>query len=82
MSNETQPKTLLEMVGADSGPANISDSAIVLIDCQKEYLSGALPLFGIDAAMAEVEALISAARSTGAPISMCSTKVSPAALLI
>ncbi len=68
MSNNNQPKTLLQMAGASGDPAAISDSAIVLIDCQKEYLSGALPLFGIESAMAEIEALISAARSAGAPI--------------
>ena len=64
MSN---PKTLLEMAGATATPAAISDSAIVLIDCQKEYLSGALPLHGIEAAMAEVEELISAARDAPLP---------------
>ena len=47
MSGDIQPKTLLEMAGAIAKPATISDSAIVLIDCQKEYLSGALPLHGI-----------------------------------
>ncbi|MFP6712220.1 MAG: cysteine hydrolase family protein [Rhodospirillales bacterium] len=68
MSDDIQPKTLLKMAGAIATPAAISDSVIVLIDCQKEYLSGALPLFGIETAMAQVEELISAARKAGAPI--------------
>jgi len=68
MSGDIQPKTLLEMAGAIAKPATISDSAIVLIDCQKEYLSGALPLHGIEHAMEQVKELISAARDIGAPI--------------
>lgn len=30
------PKTLLAMAGADLSPNKISDSALILIDCQNE----------------------------------------------
>jgi nicotinamidase-related amidase len=36
----SQPKTLLEMAGADMTPNALSDSALVLIDYQMEYVTG------------------------------------------
>ncbi len=62
------PKTLLEMVGADTTPAPLSEAAVLLIDIQNEYRSGALPLPGVDAAVAEAVRLIERARSAGAPV--------------
>ena len=40
----TQPKTLLEMAGAAPAPVDAADAAVVMIDCQREYLDGHLPL--------------------------------------
>jgi len=65
----SRPKTLLEMAGAAGLPIAWSKSALLLIDHQNEYLaSGGLPLFGIDAAAAEIGKLLQAARNAGAPI--------------
>ncbi len=62
------PKTLLEMAGAESAPAPLSEAAVLLIDIQNEYRSGALPLPGVDAAVAEAARLIERARQAGAPV--------------
>ena len=62
------PKTLLQMAGADLAPSKLSDSTLVIIDAQNEYRSGALPLTGVDAAVAEIASLLKRARAAGAPI--------------
>lgn len=64
----SQPKTLLEMAGADMTPNALSNSALVLIDCQMEYVSGAVPLPGVDAALAEAGRVLARARAADAPI--------------
>lgn len=64
----SQPKTLLEMAGADMTPNALSDSALVLIDCQMEYVTGAVPLPGVDAALAEAGRVLARARAADAPI--------------
>ena len=42
MANE--PKTLLQMAGASNTPPALSDSTVVVIDAQREYTDGKLPL--------------------------------------
>lgn len=64
----TLPKTLLEMAGANPAPAPWSDTALVLIDCQNEYVEGPLRLTGVEAALAEAARLLAAARAAGAPV--------------
>ena len=64
----SQPRTLLEMAGAARPPAKIADSALVLIDAQMEYVSGRLPLAGVEAALEECRRLVEAARKAGAPV--------------
>jgi nicotinamidase-related amidase len=65
----SRPKTLLEMAGAAGIPVAWEKSTLLLIDHQNEYLAdGGLPLFGIDAAVAEIGKLLAAARKAGAPI--------------
>ncbi len=62
------PKTLLQMAGADLSPASVSRSVLVLVDCQMEYVSGGLPLSGIEGALAECHDLLARARAGGAEI--------------
>lgn len=62
------PKTLLEMSGADLTPGPISTSTLILIDCQNEYVTGALPLDGIDHAMAAAADMLQRFRAQGAPV--------------
>ncbi len=62
------PQTLLQMSGADMRPAQLEDAAVLLIDCQMEYVSGGLKLPGADAALDEVLEITAKARRAGAPI--------------
>ncbi len=64
----SQPMALLEMAGADMTPNALSDSALVLIDCQMEYVSGAVPLPGVADALAEAGRVLARARAADAPI--------------
>jgi nicotinamidase-related amidase len=62
------PKTLLEMAGILSVPSRLSDAVIVVIDAQREYINGALPLPQVRPALDEIEQLLGRARSAGTPI--------------
>jgi nicotinamidase-related amidase len=62
------PKTLLQIAGAPLYPSPIERSALVLIDPQLEYVSGVVPLTGIEAAIEEVARLLEFARSGRVPI--------------
>lgn len=64
----TEAKTLREMAGASSEPPPFEESSLVLIDCQREYIDGALPLTGINDALAECARVLTAARAAGTPI--------------
>ena len=64
----TPPKTLLEMAGAPSAPPPLDRAALVLIDCQMEYVNGALALSGVDAALDEAARLLALARAEGVPV--------------
>lgn len=62
------PKTLLQMAGADTAPNTLSQSTLLVIDAQNEYLSGALPLSGVQDAMDEIALLLQRARAASAPV--------------
>ena len=64
----TMPKTLLEMAGAPAGPPPLDRSALVLIDCQMEYVTGALALPGVGAALEEAARVLALARAEGVPV--------------
>jgi nicotinamidase-related amidase len=49
-------------------PNALSDSALVLIDCQMEYVSGAVPLPGVAEALVEAGKVLARARAANAPI--------------
>jgi nicotinamidase-related amidase len=63
-----EAKTLLQMAGAKPMPAKLSDAVVIIIDAQNEYVSGRLPLVGVNAALARLADLLTAARAAGAPI--------------
>jgi len=63
-----RPKTLLEMAGAPATPSRLSDAAVVVIDAQREYVDGKLPLAGMQQALSEIARLIKRARNAGAPV--------------
>ncbi|MGY0832166.1 cysteine hydrolase family protein [Azospirillum argentinense] len=62
------PKTLLALAGAPSTPSPLDSAALVLIDAQREYTEGALPLVGVEAAVAEAARLLERARKAGTPV--------------
>lgn len=64
MSNPTL-RTLSEL---PSTPAPLTESTLVLIDCQNTYTQGVMELEGVQAALDEAAALLDRARSAGIPI--------------
>jgi nicotinamidase-related amidase len=64
----SQAKTLLQMAGVNPAPAKLSDAAVIIIDAQDEYVSGKLPLTGVNDALAQISRLLDAARNAGTPI--------------
>lgn len=62
------PKTLLQLAGAPRAATDLAHAAVVLIDAQREYDSGRLPLSGIDAGIAGAGDLLDAARAAGVPV--------------
>ena len=62
------PGTLFERVGARLESATLSNSVLLIVDAQREYVDGALPLAGVDAAIAETERLLTRARKSGTPV--------------
>lgn len=60
--------TLLQMAGADLAPPKLAEVAVIVIDAQREYVDGALPLPGVVPALERIAALLAAARRAGAPV--------------
>lgn len=62
------PKTLLQMAGAPLEPSRFSESVVVIIDAQNEYVNGKLPLVCIEPALNNILILLKAARAASSPI--------------
>lgn len=62
------PKTLLQLAGVAAIPSKLSDAVLVVIDAQREYVDGKLPLPGVGPALAEIGRLLARARKTGTPV--------------
>lgn len=62
------PKTILELAGAPLHPAPLDRAALVLIDHQREYLDGALPLDGMAAAVEAAAEVLALARHHRLPV--------------
>ena len=60
--------TMLQMAGATPTPATMADGVLLIIDAQREYLDGLLPLVGVGPAVEALAVLLEKARGTGAPI--------------
>ncbi len=63
-----EPKTLLALSGADLTPSRLSAATLVLIDCQMEYVDGALALPGVGPALESAGRLLGRAREAGTPV--------------
>ncbi|PTX92697.1 cysteine hydrolase family protein [Opitutus sp. ER46] len=63
------PQTLVQLGGGQPRASRLSESVVVIIDAQREYLpSGRVPLAGIDAALSEIDRLLQRARAAHVPI--------------
>jgi nicotinamidase-related amidase len=59
--------TLRTLTGMDPNPASISESALVLIDCQQTYREGVMQLENVEPALKEAAALLQRFRIAGRP---------------
>lgn len=60
--------TLRTLTGMDPNPAPISESALVLIDCQQTYREGVMQLENVEPALKEAAALLERYRKAGRPV--------------
>lgn len=60
--------TLRTLSGLPALPAPLSQSALVMIDCQNTYCEGVMKLAGVEEALGEAAALLARAREAGIPI--------------
>jgi len=60
--------TMLQMAGAAPTPATMADGVLLIIDAQREYTDGLLPLPGVEAAVEALAVLLEKARKAGAPV--------------
>lgn len=65
MSN---PTTLRNIVGLPNQPHSLSESALILIDCQTTYRRGLMQLEGVEPALEEAARLLARARAKGTPV--------------
>ncbi len=62
------PRTFHEIVGAPGHPSPLENSALVLIDIQREYVDGAVPLENVHKAAEEAGRLLTLAREKAVPV--------------
>jgi nicotinamidase-related amidase len=63
----TRP-TLRELASLPATPAPLTESTLVLIDCQNTYTQGVMELDGVQAALDETAVLLERARTAGIPV--------------
>jgi nicotinamidase-related amidase len=64
----TEPTTFRRLVGLPTEPAALAQSVLVLIDCQREYVDGAVPVPGLAAALDRAQRLLERARERSVPV--------------
>lgn len=62
------PPSLAEIAGLKQESAHLKDAALVIIDAQREYLDGHLPLAGMASSVKEAARLLARARQAGTPV--------------
>lgn len=60
--------TLRELTGMTRSPSAISDSALILIDCQQTYREGVMQLTNVEPALREAAELLARFRAAGRPV--------------
>lgn len=64
----TASTTLRELVGIGLAPASLSESALIMIDCQNTYRKGVMQLTGVEEAILEAKKLLEKARALKIPV--------------
>ncbi|WP_296254728.1 MULTISPECIES: cysteine hydrolase family protein [unclassified Pseudomonas] len=64
----TDPKTMFQLSNREYAAATLSNATLIIIDAQKEYLSGPLALTGVQEAIDNIVKLVDAARLAKSPI--------------
>src|SRR5262249_39411963 len=62
------PSTILQMLNASPSAPKLSDSVVIIVDAQREYVDGNLPLFKVAEALEELKLLLERARGLKVPI--------------
>jgi nicotinamidase-related amidase len=60
--------TMLQMSGLAPTPATMADGVLLIVEAQREYTDGLLPLNGVQAAVDALAVLLDKARSAKAPV--------------
>ena len=60
--------TIREIAGLPETPAKLSESALIMIDCQNTYREGVMQLEGVEAALQNARSLLQRAREANIPI--------------
>lgn len=60
--------TIRELAGLPATPAKLSESALIMIDCQNTYREGVMQLTGVEEALLNARQLLERARNAGIPI--------------
>jgi nicotinamidase-related amidase len=69
MTENKMPRpTFRELNAMSNVPAALSDSTLIMVDCQNTYRSGIMQLEGVEEALLECQALLHRARAAGRPI--------------
>ncbi len=69
--------TMLQMSGVAPTPATMANGVLLIIDAQREYTDGLLPLTGVAGAVDALATLLEKARKAGAPVVHVRHKGSP-----
>ncbi|MFT3783792.1 MAG: cysteine hydrolase family protein [Nibricoccus sp.] len=62
------PSTLLDLTNANWPAARLSNSVLIIVDAQREYAEGKIPLTGIHEAVDHIATLLARARAAGTPV--------------
>jgi nicotinamidase-related amidase len=60
--------TLRDIIGLGHEPAALSESALIMVDCQNTYRQGVMQLEGVEEALLQARTLLNLARDNGVPI--------------
>lgn len=64
----TTTTTLRDLVGLGQTPSRLSESTLILIDCQNTYRQGIMRLEGVEEALVEAQKLLEMARQLNRPV--------------